>query len=447
MANIQRNKRQIVVFVDLAPQQAIETVKENMPGVTVLLLRDKQHKSADAQKNLHVDYLEYVNFKDPYDITRVLLPYQNDMIAITARGENGAARLSEIVPHVPYLRTPTADSLRWAMDKYEMRRHLNAYDTNIVPKFTRLKDVSDAELDRVINKVGFPLVVKPASLEESKLVTICYHEEDFKKAAKNIFRKLKSEYKKLNRLQIPTVLAEAFMEGDMYSIDSYVDSRGRVWHCPLVRVKTGKDIGHGDFFNYLQMTPTILKPETVSRAQSVTEKAIHALGLRSLTTHIELMKIDDEWKVIEVGPRIGGFRPLLYELSCGINHSLNDIFIRKPKSPILPKKCQGYACAMKWFAKNEGLIVEMKGIKKIEELESFHSITINKKIGDRAIFARNGGKSIFNLFLYNSERPKLLADIRRIEQMVEVKVARRTISKIVTKKPVSALSKKKVVKN
>jgi hypothetical protein len=139
------------------------------------------------------------------------------------------------------------------------------------------------------------------------------------------------------------------------------------------------------------------------------------------------MKIDDEWRVIELGARIGGFRDLLYGLSCDINHSLNDVLIRFPRKPTIPKKCKGYAAAIKWFSKVEGEIVEMKGIKKLEQLESFHSIAQNKKLGDRAIFARNGGRSIFNVFFYNKDRSKLLADIRRLEQLVDIKVKTKKI--------------------
>ena len=208
----------------------------------------------------------------------------------------------------------------------------------------------------------------------------------------------------------------------MYSIDTYVNSRGKMFHCPMVRVKTGRNIGHDDFYNYLQITPTALKRSSIEKAHIVAEKSVHALGLRSTTAHIELMKIDDDWKVIEVGPRVGGFRDLLHELSCDIDHSLNDVLIRVPINPIIPKKCKGFAAAMKWFAKSEGIILEMKGVKKIETIESFNSIVYNKKIGDRALFSKNGGKSIFNLFLYNSDRAKLLADIRRVEQLVKIKI-------------------------
>jgi len=132
---------------------------------------------------------------------------------------------------------------------------------------------------------------------------------------------------------------------------------------------------------------------------------------------------------------MGGFRHVLHQLSCDIDHSLNDVLIRIPKKVIIPKKCKGYACTMKWFAAKEGEIVEMKGVKKIEQLESFYSITVNKKIGDRAVFARNGGRSVFNLFMYNAERSKLLADIRRVEQLVEIKVAGRGRTKTVPSGP------------
>ena len=134
------------------------------------------------------------------------------------------------------------------------------------------------------------------------------------------------------------------------------------------------------------------------------------------------MKVDNEWKVVEVGPRMGGARDELYNLSCKIDHPLNDVLIRIPRKPKIPRKCMGNAVYIKWFLPKEGTITEMKGIKKIEQLDSFHKIEVNKKVGDRAIFARKGGRSVFNLYLYNVDRSKLLADIRRVEQMVKIKV-------------------------
>jgi biotin carboxylase len=436
---MQKPQKNIILFVLNLPDSAetIDAVREyeNESGkpVRIMLLVDSRMKDAQGLASIPgLDIFETCDFSKPWKIAEALLPYQKELLAITCRSEKYINRFAQVIPHVPYLRTPSTESLQWARDKYEMRKKLFLHDPKITPKFTKIAQNSKKERDRVIKKVGFPMIVKPANLAASLFVTICYHEEELEKTLRTVFRRLKTAYDNDNVQETPKIIAEGFMEGDMYSIDSYVNSRGVVYHCPLVRQKTGRDIGHNDFYNYLQMTPTALKSETVAKAELVAEKAIHALGLRSTTAHVELMKIDDEWKIIEVGSRVGGFRHVLHKLSCDINHARNDVMVRIPRKPIIPKKCKGFACAMKWFADKEGNITELKGIKKIEELESFHKIIVNKKVGDRAVFARNGGRSVFNLFMYNADRSKLLADIRRAEQLVDIKIASRVKKAVVT---------------
>ena len=419
--------RDIIIYVMAIPSGTVDSLrvheKELGRKLRVMLLLDSKVRATKESKSAsRADIVVSCDFSKPEKISEALLPYQDNLLAISCRSEQNMARFAQVIPHVPYLRTPSVSSLEWASDKYEMRKRFKVYDKKITPSFTLVKENSKKERARVAKTIGFPMVIKPTNLAASILVSICYHEEELEKTLRNSFRKIRKAYGDDNRLEQPKLIAEEYIEGDMYSVDSYVNSRGGVTHCPLVRVKTGRDIGHDDFYNYQQITPTALKSNSIANAHEVTEKAIHALGLRSTITHTELIKVDDEWKIVEVGARMGGFRHLLHELSCDINHALNDVLIRMPAKPKVPKKCKGYACAMKWFAAKEGIITEMKGIKKIEKLESFHSIKMNKKIGDRAKFAKNGGRSVFNLFLYNSDRSKLLADIRRVEKMVTVKV-------------------------
>ncbi len=423
-------QKNIIIYVMNIPQGAVESIRNYeklaKKKFRVMLLWDSQVVDKKGKlKDSLADLVVQCDFSKPNKIAEALLPYQDEFLAITCRSEQNMARFAQVIPHVPYLRTPTTHSLKWASDKYEMRRRMKLYDSSITPVFTLLRDSSKAERERVIAKIGFPMIIKPTNLAASLFVSICYHEEDLEKTLKHTLAKLKKAYENDGRLEEPKIIVEQFMDGDMYSIDSYVTARGKVEHCPLVKVKTGKMIGHDDFYGYLQMTPPIFKRSTVEKAELAAEKAIHALGLRSSIAHTELMKIDDEWKVIEIGARMGGFRHELHMLTCGIDHSLNDVLVRIPAKVNLPKKCTGYACAMKWFASSEGTIAEMKGIKKIEALESFHRIELNKKVGDKAIFARNGGRSIFNLFLKNHDRSKLLADIRRVEQTVKIKIAGR----------------------
>jgi biotin carboxylase len=423
-------KKNIVIYVMALPNEAttISQLRAYEPEfggpLRVMLLRDSRLITKKKYEEISgLDMYITCDFSKPSKIAEALLPYQDELLAITCRSEQFMRRFVEVLPHVPYLRTPTTESLKWASDKYAMRRRFRLYDKKLTPKFTLVKGNTKEERERLAKKIGFPMIIKPTNLDASRYVSICYHQEELDLTLKRTMRELKKTYEKEHHSISPKIIAEEYMEGDMYTVDSYVDSRGKVYHCPLVKVTTGKKIGHDDFYNYLQMTPTGLKPTTIANAQGAAEGGIHALGLRSTTAHTELLKIDGDWKIIEIGARVGGFRHVLHNLSCDINHTLNDVLIRIPKRPILPKKCKGYAVAMKWFSPKEGIITEMKGIKRIEKLESFHNIVINKKIGKEATFARNGGKSIFNLFMYNTDRSKLLADIRRVEKMVDIKVA------------------------
>ncbi|MCA9358815.1 ATP-grasp domain-containing protein [Candidatus Kaiserbacteria bacterium] len=427
---MKKNRKNIIVYVMSLPAGVIESVrkfsKENKTEYKVMLLWDSRVEDAkDRHKNPDLDLYVSCDFSKPDKVIEALAPYRDNLLAITCRSESSMARFAEIIPHVPYLRTPTSESLITVSDKYEMRKRMRAYNPKITPKYSLVKSNSEEERGRIAEKVGFPMIIKPTNMAASLFVSICYHEEDLEKTLGFTFRSLKKAYAADNRIESPKVIAEEYMDGDLYSLDSYVDSRGTIYHCPLVKQITAKKIGHDDFYNHIQMTPTGLKSSTVENARKAAEDAIHAVGLRSSIAHTELMKLDDEWKIVEIGGRMGGFRHLLHELSCDIDHTLNDIFIRIPKKPVIPKKCKGYACALKWFAEKEGVITEMKGIKKIEQLESFNSINVKKKVGDKAIFARNGGRSVFDLFLYNAERSKLLADIRRAEQLVNIKVAGR----------------------
>tara|TARA_B100001741_G_C16534725_1_gene591323 strand:- start:678 stop:2003 length:1326 start_codon:yes stop_codon:yes gene_type:complete len=420
-----KKNKDIVLVVGNISKSVAQTVLDfqEMYGhkLRFALMQASAPQTDDAQAIFDMfDITMVVNFDSPKSIMKALLPYQDQLLVATCRSEAWIPEFGKVVPHIPYLKTPTAQSLQWAVDKLEMRRRFTAYDRSITPKYTKVTDSKKASIEKIEEKIGYPLVVKPTGLAQSLLVTIAYHREELEQALKTIFRKIKTLNQSYKGNEEPRVLVEQFLEGNMYSVDLYVNSRGHVYFCPLVSVKTGIQVGFDDFFGYQQMTPTKLKKESIEEAQEVAEKSIHALGLRSTTAHVELMRTETGWKVIEVGPRIGGFRHNMYELSYGIDHAVNDLLIRLPKKPHIPKKILGYTAVFKFFAKKEGKITNLTGIKKMQTLKSFYSVSINKKVGERAESAAKGGKSIFNVTMFNEDRSKLLADIRRMEKMVNI---------------------------
>ncbi len=423
-------QKNIIVFVHKVHDYMIRSVREYEKArgtkLRIALLTDLRHPSKDIhpEASALVDFDWSCDTYSPQAIQKLLRPFEEEILAVTSRGDDGIPLLSRVIPHMPYLKTPTTESLLWATDKVWMRRRLTIYNKKITPSYTLVQDLSRASVEKIETKVGYTAIIKPAGIAASRLVTIVYYREGLKKNLTRTFRSIKGVYKEHDGRWEPKVLVEQFMEGDMYSVDCHVNSRGTIYFCPPVMVKTGRQIGFDDFFGYMQMTPSGLSKTSTQALESVATEAIHALALRSTSVHVELMKTEKGWKIIELGPRVGGFRQEMYKLAYGINLSMNDIQVRIPEKLQVPKKVLGYTVAMKFFAKKEGRLTNLIGIKKAESLKSFYKISVHKKIGDICRYAKNGGSSVFNIILFNKDRSKLLADIHRLEEMVKIETGK-----------------------
>lgn len=417
-------RKNIIAFVKSVSEDAVAGIhaygKRTRSPLRVMLIRDSRIPAGKKRKDL--DSMVECDFSTPDKIAACLLPYQEELMAISCRSESNMEWFAKVIPHVPYLRTPSTESIYWATDKLLMRRRFRMFDRKSTPAFTMVRQNTKKERARIAARIGFPLVIKPANLAQSMLVSLCYHEEEFEKTLRGAFRKIRRLYEQKKYDREPTIIAEQFMDGDMYSIDAYVTARGKVYFCPIIRVLTSRSRGKDDFSNYLRTTVHTLKKPSIAAAERAVETAVHALALRSTSVHAELMKVDNDWKIIEVGPRIGGYRHKMYEIAYGIDHSLNDILIRLPKKPAIPRKQKAHVAVLTQYPDTEGTIVELKGIKKVQELRSFYDMSVHKKIGDRALFASHGGTAVFSITFAHKDRSTVLADVRRAEKLIKVAV-------------------------
>jgi D-alanine-D-alanine ligase-like ATP-grasp enzyme len=183
-----------------------------------------------------------------------------------------------------------------------MRKLFHEYNESISPKFLEI-DTFEGEktIKKIEKKLEYPIMIKPTNICQSKLVTKNYHREELLSSLKNIYKKgnivqrIRDDLlnKKDTHFQ---VLAEEFIEGNMYSIDGLVDRNGKIFCYPPVYVKTGKNAGYDDFFGYLQMTPTKLSKnhKSIKKIEDIIQKTIEALSLKNSHFHIELLKSDED---------------------------------------------------------------------------------------------------------------------------------------------------------
>jgi biotin carboxylase len=363
------------------------------------------------------------DFSDPGDLIKTLKPLAPSIKAVVCRGGFNIASFQKLIPFLPYVKTPTVESLESAMNKVKTRENVQRYDKRISPNFMLVTDAKKKTIAEIKKKVGLPAMVKPAGLAESFLIQIASDEKDLRRSLRNIFGRLREVYRRTQGHGEPEVLVEEYLEGRVYSIECFINSRGAVFCCPLVREVTGREAGYNDFFVYQHLAPVKLSKRQTEEAESVARTAIHALRLRSITAHVELIHTKRGWKLVEVNPRIGGFREDIYRDVYGISLSENDILVRMDRTPRIKKSIKGYSVVLKIYARQEGMITAIRGTRIIRKLGAFQKLWIRKKVGERSAFARNGGENVLTVWLHHKNESVMLMDAQRVERLIQIVVS------------------------
>jgi D-alanine-D-alanine ligase-like ATP-grasp enzyme len=426
------NSKDVILFINSMYAQTPDALRayEQKTGMhlkPVVIVDSHIHESIHAlngQQHL-ADTAEVIvaDFNSALSIRQALKPYEDRLAAVTCQYENSMHEFRKLIPYVPYLQAPTESSLEWATDKKLMRELFDAYDPTLSPASLQIGDASADTIAEVEAHLSYPIIIKPSGLERSLLVSVAHDQQELTDQLRNTFTQLRTAYRALLKRLEPAVLVEEFMDGDMYSIDTYVAAEGSCRHAPLVKVTTGRQVGFDDFFSYLQATPAGLEEHEIKKAHHAAEQACRALGLRSVSAHVEMMRTTNGWKIIEVGPRIGGSRHQMYELSCGMNHIMNDIINRMGMVPEIPSAPSRYATLLQAYPRNEGILKAIHGLEQIRRLPSYEYERLLCREGDMLQFASNSGDAAVLLMLCNKDQVQLQADISAIERILYIEVA------------------------
>ena len=419
--------KNIIIFVNAIRPKTFRALKdyeaESGRHFIPIVLVDETIKETISERNGQHNLPEEVevltaDFSSSASIRQALKPYESRIFAVTSQYENCIQELRQLLPYLPYLPMPTEKSLIWATEKKLMRKMLEAYDPSLVPQYMEVFDDNSATIEKIEAKLSYPVVVKPSGLEGSLLVSYVNNGEELQDTLKRTFIVMQDAYDTWVKRQKPAVLIEEFMVGDMYTVDVYIDAQGTCRYAPTIGDIVGRKVGYDDLFGYRAFLPADLSDSEIEKSQQTAAKACHALGLRSTTGHVELMRTAGGWKIIELGPRIGGYRYELYDLAYGINHIVNDIRNRAGEVPDIPTKLRKYVSVFDIYARQEGVLRAVHGLEEAKKLASFTYLNQNIFEGEPVLFAKNGGDVVVNIMLSHPDEAQLNADIAAMEAVV-----------------------------
>jgi len=421
-------QKNIILFLGSAYNSNIDDVKnfeesQKREFRTAILtskkvnLNEKPPKQEGMEKRF--DFVLRCDTKNIKDIKKIIAPIKNEIVLVFCYFESWMPLYARLVKLLPEVNMPSEKSLRICNSKLEMRKKFIEKYPEITPKFMLVNSLKEA--GNISKEIGFPCITKPLNLTKSRLVIKSDNIDDLKKNLKQTFQKINEVYKNVHSESNPKTLAEEYMEGDLYSIDAYVSSKGKIYFTPIVKVVTGKDIGIDDFFNYYRALSAGISENEEKRAQIVAKKALKATGPTAITVHIELMRTENgKWKIVELQTRPGGYRNEMLKLSYGIKHYENDFLNKIGKKPIIPTKHKSYTAVLEIFPEKEGRIVSIEGIEEMKKMKSFLRYEQAKNPGDMCGFSRDGYTYVLQVVLNHKDRKMFEGDLEKIRNIIKI---------------------------
>jgi biotin carboxylase len=240
-------------------------------------------------------------------------------------------------------------------------------DLTVNPYFARYG--KDNSLKRFINnQTGtFPLIVKTPISTGSRDVIFA---EDERKLAKSINKLINKGSKE--------VLIEEYLDGPQYLVEACVYN-GKVHIIAVIEQEI-------TFFNRFIVTGYCLLGDMdeafYNKIYNTVCLILERFKLENGSCHLEMRLINQEWKLIEINPRIsGGAMNRIIEIAYGINLVEETIKISLGQEPNLKKKYKRFVYAHYITSDSTGTLIKVTGNTQCSQLPGIEEVFIQPKIG------------------------------------------------------------------
>lgn len=338
--------------------------------------------------------------------------------AVISTYENYILPAAQIAEHLNLPGLPINAAIA-CTDKQKMRELFANCSENISPEFKVVENIKD--LQDFAKKHSFPLILKPANLAKSLLVTKNHDLTELLENYETTISQIDEVYRKYAPHSTPKILIEEFLEGSIHSVDAFIGQDGD----PLVLeqvvdYQTGYDVGFDDNFHYSRLLPSKLPQKIINDVRRVAKLGCKSLGMKNTPAHIEIILTKNGPKIVEIGARNGGYRERMHSLANGIDitgTALN-VALGKPFNIIAQKN---EPCAvLELFPKISGEFSHLSHQQELEKLPSLSYFNLKAKPGEIVGKSSKGHKMCAVITLHNKNTEQFNHDLEFVNKNVYV---------------------------
>lgn len=325
---------------------------------------------------------------------------------------------AEIAAHLGLPALPL-EAARACTDKSLMRELFAAAPRQISPDFAEVTSEADVRAFAAAHK--FPLIIKPANLSKSLLVTKNDTLDQLLENYQRTVAQIEAVYAKYAPHTTPKILVEEFLVGRNHSVDAFVDTDG-VPHVleQIVDYEIGHEIGFDDNFQYSRFIPSRLTAEEQSALRECAALGIQALGIRNSPAHIEIIMTKDGPRIVEIGARNGGYRERMHGLANGIDILSAAIGLSMGRKPHVQATKNDSMAVLELFPKVPGDFIGITNEAELRALPSFLGLRTKAKPGVFVGKAADGFKMCAIIELHHADPAQVKNDMTYILEHVAV---------------------------
>ncbi len=344
------------------------------------------------------------------------LPVKPD--AVVAIYENYILPAAWVAEHLELPGLPVA-AAEACTDKYLMRSLFREAPMKISPDFREVQSYEDVRAFAAEHE--FPLIMKPANLSKSLLVTKSCNMQELAENYQRTMAIIEKIYQKYAPNRAPKLLIEEYLDGSVHSVDAFIDAEG-VPHVmkEIVDYQTGYEVGYDDNFHYSRILPSKLSQEEQKAFLECAEMGCRALGMRSSAAHIEIIMTGAGPRIVEIGARNGGYRERMYRLANGIDVTRNALGLAFGEMPEIQATKNEPVAVLELFPREPGEFVGLAAQAELEKLDSLDYLAVKTEIGKFIGKSSDGFKAAAIIILHNADAEVFARDLEFVNQNVRI---------------------------
>lgn len=318
--------------------------------------------------------------------------------------------------HLPGLPVQTAEA---CTDKFLMRTLFSKAPEKISPAFATVATEADAR--EFAASHSFPLILKPANLAKSLLVTKSASLSELVANYQHSVELLQTTYKKYAPNRTPKLIIEEFLVGSIHSVDAFVDSDGTPHILEnIVDYQTGYDIGYDDNFHYSRILPSSLSPVDQQSLRHAADVGIRSLGMKNSAAHVEIIMTSEGARIVEIGARNGGYRERMHSIANDIDITGAAISLALNKELDIRASKNEPCAVIELFPKVSGIFTCIHNFDQLKALPSVSYLSVKMEPGQLVGKAADGYKMCAAVMLHNADVIQFKRDLDYVTSSVYV---------------------------